>query len=164
MAKRADIPKEEYLKGLDKIVDQIQAEVDKLKQHCTRGLANALVFVGAESQKRAPVEIGDLRGSLEISIDSAVIAKGVPSELSEEEKKRIRKEGGGAPKAGIGLVPIAQPPPKGTVGRISYNTPYACNQHEHVEYNHPMGGQAKYLESVLTEEKDRIVRLIGGED
>lgn len=29
---------------------------------------------------------------------------------------------------------------------ISFNTPYALKQHEEMSYNHPNGGQAKYLE------------------
>ena len=30
--------------------------------------------------------------------------------------------------------------------KISFNTPYALRQHEEMSYNHPKGGQAKYLE------------------
>ncbi len=53
---------------------------------------------------------------------------------------------------------------EGEVGTVSFNTPYAAAQHEHVEYNHPLGGQAKYLESVLVEDKDKILHMIAGED
>jgi len=32
---------------------------------------------------------------------------------------------------------------------IQYNTPYALIQHENLEYNHPNGGKAKYLEDAF---------------
>ena len=34
---------------------------------------------------------------------------------------------------------------------ISFNTPYALKQHEEMSYNHPNGGQAKYLEQPFNE-------------
>lgn len=33
---------------------------------------------------------------------------------------------------------------------VSYNTPYACRQHEEIGWNHPGGGEAKYLENAMT--------------
>jgi hypothetical protein len=43
---------------------------------------------------------------------------------------------------------------------VGFYTPYAAKQHEEVGYRHPKGGQAKYLESVLTEEQPTIKALI----
>lgn len=34
---------------------------------------------------------------------------------------------------------------------VSFNTPYAARQHEELEWNHPVGGQAKYLEQPFKE-------------
>ena len=142
MAKRQNISKEDYLSGLNDIIGKIQSAVDNMESASVQGLADALIFIGTESQTRTPVDTGDLRGSLEITIDDTIIAKGI--------------------KTGTEVERVAQPPENGSVGRISYNTPYAANQHEHVEYDHPKGGQAKYLESVLVEYEDRILSLIGG--
>lgn len=33
---------------------------------------------------------------------------------------------------------------------VSYNTPYAARQHEEISWQHPGGGQAKYLENAIT--------------
>lgn len=33
---------------------------------------------------------------------------------------------------------------------VSYNTPYAARQHEEVGWQHPGGGEAKYLENAMT--------------
>lgn len=142
MARRREISSENYLKGLKDVTENIQDAIDKIKHGSVKGLAKALLFVGTESQQRAPVETGDLRGSLEIDIDSTKIAEG--------------KKGGG-------IRIVGEAPETGTVGTVSYNTPYAANQHEHVEYDHPLGGEAKFLEKVLNSEQDRILRLIADE-
>lgn len=46
------------------------------------------------------------------------------------------------------------------VGTISFNTVYAAAQHEGVTFDHPRGGRAKYLESVLVERAPRYERAI----
>jgi hypothetical protein len=43
---------------------------------------------------------------------------------------------------------------------VGYNTPYALKQHEHLEYKHPKGGQAKYLETPFNQYKDRYAGFI----
>ncbi len=162
MSKRVHISNKDYLKGLKEVTANIQAATDRLEKKSVRGLADALMFVGTESQKRAPVETGDLRGSLEISIDETVLAKGIESDLPEEERKRMRKEGTPGSEVGLGLQKLSDAPEKGSVGKVTYGSVYAANQHEHTEYDHPMGGQAKYLESVLVENSSRILKLIAG--
>lgn len=44
MAKRRNIPKSEYLKGLNEAVDNIQEAVDNLEHGSVVGLANALLI------------------------------------------------------------------------------------------------------------------------
>ncbi len=162
MAKRIDIAREDYLKGLNDVIENLQEEVDRLQTQSVEGLRAALIYVADESQKRAPVEFGDLRGSVLVEIDGTVIAKGKPSGLSDEEEKSRRKEGNVQAESGRGLIIVSDKTPEdGTVGTISYNTPYAANQHEHTEYDHK-NGQAKYLESVLTGDKDKILEIIAG--
>lgn len=138
MAKRRNIPKSEYLKGLNEAVDNIQEAVDNLEHGSVVGLANALLYIATESQQRAPVDTGDLRGSVEVKIDGEQYAHG-------------EKSGG--------VTITSTLPDTATKGEVSYNTKYAANQHEHTEYQHE-NGQAKYLESVLIEQKDRILKLI----
>lgn len=51
-------------------------------------------------------------------------------------------------------------------GTVGFTEVYATRQHEHVEYIHPKGGQAKYLEEPFNENqeryKDMIVQAIMG--
>lgn len=42
---------------------------------------------------------------------------------------------------------------------VSFDTPYAAKQHEELDYNHPRGGQAKYLEQPYLEQLPRYVEL-----
>ena len=119
----------------------LQEEIDKMIVQSTEGLREALIYVAKESQKKAPVEFGDLRGSVLVEMDNTVIAEG--------------NESGG-------LTVTGDIPENAVSGSVSYNTPYAANQHEHTEYDHPLGGQAKYLESVLTSDKDEILEIIAG--
>ena len=41
---------------------------------------------------------------------------------------------------------------------ISFNTPYARRQHEELDYNHPLGGKAKYLEDPFSRNKDKVLK------
>jgi bacteriophage HK97-gp10 putative tail-component len=43
---------------------------------------------------------------------------------------------------------------------VSFNTPYAAYQHEHLKLKHPMGGKAKYLEHPLQELAGRYEALV----
>lgn len=40
---------------------------------------------------------------------------------------------------------------------VDYNLPYAMDQHEGQEYNHPQGGKAKFLEDPFERLKPRII-------
>lgn len=50
--------------------------------------------------------------------------------------------------------------PRGADLYVGFATPYAARQHEEVEYRHPLGGQAKYLESVVLERHARYHRIL----
>jgi len=47
--------------------------------------------------------------------------------------------------------------PSATVG---YSLPYALRQHEELDYNHPKGGQAKFLEQPFLENKQKYIDKI----
>lgn len=157
MAKRQDIPEGEYLKGLRDVVDNIQQAVNKMEHTSVVGLADALLFVAEESQQRAPVETGDLRGSVEVKIDNEDYAY---CEEYRADKANHEKNDESRERKDYVLSVQGTLPETASRGEVSYNTKYAANQHEHTEYDHPLGGQAKYLESVMVEHKQRILQLI----
>lgn len=141
MAERQKISSNDYLKGLNDVIDNIQEAVDSIEHGSSIGLADALLYVAAESQQKAPVDTGDLRGSVLVELEGTEVAKG--------------QHGGGISITG-------SIPDTAISGTVSFNTPYAADQHEHTEYDHPRGGQTKYLESTLVQGKSRILQLIAG--
>ena len=42
------------------------------------------------------------------------------------------------------------------IGEVRFNAKYAARQHEHVEYAHPQGGEAKYLEKAALEKAEQV--------
>ncbi len=46
------------------------------------------------------------------------------------------------------------------VGGVAFPLPYAAAQHEGVDFNHPRGGEAKYLERPLKENADRYSKHV----
>ena len=163
VAKRKNIPESEYLKGLNEAVENIQEAVDNLEHGSVVGLANALLYIATESQQRAPIDTGDLRGSVEVKIDGEDYAycKEYRADKDKRTKDGRKKERKNYELTVEGTLPDDSEVEEigGVFGEVSYNTKYAANQHEHTEYYHE-NGQAKYLESVLIEQKDRILKLI----
>jgi hypothetical protein len=49
------------------------------------------------------------------------------------------------------------------IGSVHFPEPYAATQHEHVEYDHPLGGEAKYLEKEMLEKAEKIRDQLGAE-
>ena len=52
---------------------------------------------------------------------------------------------------------VQEEPLKVTVG---YDLPYAMKQHEELDYSHPKGGKAKYLEDPFNENTDNYIEHI----
>lgn len=141
MGYRIEIPKDEYLRGLDQATEKLQALVDDIISAGAQGLADASLYILGEAVKRAPVDTGNLRGSGYVELDGQRVAKGT--------------EGGSCTLTGA-------VPEDAARAEIGFNAKYAADQHEQVHYTHPRGGQSKYLESVLVEEQSRILTTITG--
>ena len=45
--------------------------------------------------------------------------------------------------------------------RVGYSLPYALVQHENLQFKHPQGGKAKYLEDPFNEQKDNYIAFCG---
>ena len=97
-----------------------------------------------ESQRRAPVREGTLRASGQMFF----LVNG------------RKLDGPGAYNSARALV--AQLARAGTLQTmqvgVEFTEVYAARQHEETEWQHPLGGQAKYLESVIQERGGRYVR------
>jgi len=47
------------------------------------------------------------------------------------------------------------------IGGVHFPEKYAARQHEHIEYQHPLGGEAKFLEKTIIEKADQIRQQMG---
>ena len=141
MGHRTKIAEGQYLHGLDEAAEKLQTLVDAMAGASAQGLSDASLFILGDAAKRAPVDTGNLRGSGYVELDGQQVAKGA--------------EGGGCTLTGAG-------PEDAAHAEIGFNAKYAADQHEQVHLSHPRGGQAKYLESVLVEEQERILATITG--
>ncbi|MEF2919318.1 MAG: hypothetical protein U0O22_02480 [Acutalibacteraceae bacterium] len=143
MGVRIKFNEDEYLNGLKTAEQNLQEEINKLTEKGGKGLLDALFYVGAESQKRAPKDNGDLRGSLQVELGEKLYAQGVND------------------KGNNYVEIVGKIPEQLKEGKVSFNTEYAATQHEQINYHHE-NGQAKYLESVLIESQERILNCIAG--
>lgn len=126
------------------------ASVDDARVRFALGGLEALKVIGedllGESQRRAPVKEGTLRGSGELGF----------------RVNGILCEGAGAFAEAGGLVTsLARAGALRLVEAVvSFNTIYALRQHEELDWEHPLAGQAKYLESVIQERGPRYRSVI----
>lgn len=124
---------EDYARAMKAIQDKLDDMVTNVEKNTNQAVADVALDCLGRSVERAPVETGDLRGSGYASVNGSTIARG---------KEDGSISASGAPPANSGDKIDAE---------IGFTSSYAFVQHEHTEFNHPMGGQAKYLESVIVE-------------
>ncbi|MGF9711718.1 hypothetical protein [Paenibacillus naphthalenovorans] len=126
------------LKGLKEAQKAFQKRVDQLEDYTSKAFTEIILDLTGKSVALAPVDNGDLRGSGKGEINGVVIAEG--------EKNGSIKAKGEAPEA------------EKLEGIVSFNTPYALRQHEELTWNHPQGGQAKYLEQPFVQNQNKYIK------
>ena len=98
-----------------------------------------------EAIDQAPIDTGTLRRSGTVTVgklpDSARIYEA--AEAGNEMKDAF-----------------PEPVGKEKAVYISFNTPYARRQHEELDYEHPRGGKAKYLEDPFNRNKDKVIKYV----
>jgi hypothetical protein len=109
------------LEGLNAVIRNLNKQLDRMGAATKEGLHDVALDLQGKSQRLAPVDTGDLRGSAYTEVE---------------------KEAGGY------------------VAEIGFKQIYSIVQHENLEYEHPRGGQAKYLEQPAKENINRYVRHI----
>ena len=105
----------------DGLVDRVRNALARQNYDNARDLAE-------KASDLAPVEHGDLRGSLEPGGEHGL----------------FNSEAGGL------------------IMTVGSELPYAAVQHEDLTFNHPLGGQAKYLETPLNENRSEYMRRLAG--
>ena len=119
----------------------------RVQQAAVRGMVENTEDLLGRAMRDAPVDEGTLRasGSAAVYANGRAVARrgfrevaGQPEAPEMVERKVVE--------GGLG---------DAVVGEVGFNTPYALVQHERLDFDHPKGGKAKYLEDNLKEQADR---------
>lgn len=116
-----------------------------------RGALEALARVGEDlagkASRLAPVEEGTLRGSFTVVLMvSGQRFEGGAGAIGAAVAAAVRiLRAGGRPRLDV---------------EVAANTIYAAYQHEELGLEHPLGGQAQYLEEPLNQNSGRYSRIV----
>lgn len=105
------------LHGLNEVMSKIASALEGAPELTVDGVRDVVTDIGARAAEKAPVDTGDLRGSMTTSV-----------ELNGDQ----------------------------ITGEVRFTEKYAAVQHERVDFRHPQGGEAKYLEKAALEKADQI--------
>ena len=136
--------------GIEQLTRQLARDGEvwkRVQKAAVDGMVENTEDLLGRSMRDAPVDEGTLRasGSAEVYANGRAVARRGFREVADQPEApemvtRHVQEGG------LG---------DAVVGEVGFNTPYALTQHERLDFNHPKGGKAKYLEDNLTQQADR---------
>ncbi|GFN34656.1 hypothetical protein [Tepidimicrobium xylanilyticum] len=114
-----------------------------IEEKAVEGVIEGLYRVAEESVEECPVDTGELRESMEGTVNEQTVLRGKRDGTIEKIGSKVNAINGE-----IG-------------GIISYDTDYAVYQHENLTLNHPTPGtKAKYLENPLKRNEQIIINII----
>ncbi len=122
---------------------RIKEAVKIAEEAALKALRTGAEAILTEAIDEAPIDTGTLRRSGTVTVgklpDSARIYEAAESgnEMKDAFTEKIGKE---------------------KAVYISFNTPYARRQHEELDYEHPRGGKAKYLETPFNANKKKVIK------
>ena len=148
--------RKQTLSGLSEVLRRLNKEIDDIELHTREGLTEAALVVKADSVRKTPIDLGNLRNSAFILVTDGQVDNASPSfagkdagKASDDHSKVISKV-------------------KGIVGKgkhrfnaiVSYSANYAFWVHEmpaHFNFN---SGTNKFLEKALLKNKNRILKIL----
>lgn len=119
-----------------KLEKQLKKAIQRNPKMTAKVVSDIALDLASRSCRKAPVDTGDLRNNC-----SAVI----------NNTKTFENQ------TATGAMP--QPALK-IIAEVGYSLPYALRQHEDMSYNHPKGGQAKYLEQPFEENEQKYINKL----
>lgn len=131
----------DYTAFLSSMTKKMNTLAELTKTSCVQEIYECLKDVLLESVPLAPVEEGSLRESGHVSVSGVRYITGT---VDGGTKELTSYDPGSV--ASIVDFEIGYTVEDGGTGREGDVNQYAIVQHEHVEFDHPNGGQAKFLE------------------
>jgi hypothetical protein len=136
--------------GIEQLTRQLARDGEvwqRVQKAAVDGMVENTEDLLGRAMRDAPVDEGTLRasGSAEVYANGRAVARRGFREVADQPE---------APEM------VSRPVQEGglgdaVVGEVGFNTPYALTQHERLDFNHPKGGKAKYLEDNLTQQAGR---------
>lgn len=131
------------LEGVDKLNAKLKKIAILSEKETEKTLTVIALDLQGKAQLLAPLDTGDLRGSAFAVVGIKDVSR---KTRADKHTKSVRSS---VPSAGeIEAI-------------IGFTEPYALRQHEDMGLRHPLGGEAKFLETPFKENKDKYVDLIG---
>lgn len=164
------------VKGLDKVLKNLNREIKKIKKNSVKGLLAAGLFIKGESQKQTPVVTSNLRNSAFVTVTGGTLISN-PSFSGKDSGKimarhslvsaqqKILSDSARAPQARIGYSAFYAPyvhenPRAGKTGGVSpRGTVYKPGKGS-TRQMYSTVGNWKFLEKPLMENKKRILEII----
>lgn len=123
------------MKGFENLKKAL-AEAEKRNPKVTAQKVTAIALdLAGRSAQQAPVDTGDLRNNCTAVLNN--------SEIFKEQRVTGNSE-----------------PAEKVEATVGYSLPYALRQHEELNYNHPKGGKAKFLEEPFLEKEQDYINLL----
>lgn len=126
--------------GLEQVLSNLNERIEAIEGASMAGLYEAGLKIQAVSQKRTPVDQGNLKGSAYTRGGGQGVTR-----LEEPDDSTV--------------APMPTGSVKPTTVEIGYTANYALYVHEDMQARHKVG-QAKYLESSLRDNEDEIVDIV----
>lgn len=145
------------IEGLDKVVGKLNKLVALAPGSAAEALRETSLEIFEQSVADTPVDTGQLRESATLMWDTG--ATFTPVDIQKGDRiigtYAVRGDTGDVIATGSkdGSINVenesSAPDTKSPAVIIEYPMPYSAAQHEHIEYAHPKGGKAKYLEDAV---------------
>ena len=123
---------------------RIKEAVNIAEEAGLKALRTGAEAILTEAIDETPIETGTLRRSGTVTVGALPDGAQVyaAADAGSEMKDAFPREEG-----------------KEKVVYISFNTPYALKQHEELDFEHPVGGKAKYLEDPFNRMKKKVIKM-----
>lgn len=150
-----------YLKGLDKVLVNLNREIRKIEERSLKGLIRAAVFIRQDMEKTSPLtplDWGNLRASWYVVTPSSSASQGGDfRRTSGVDISRLSTDHSTAVSEAVSLARSIKSP----VVIMGYSAYYAVFVHEMVdaEFQRP-GAGAKWFEAALNRNHKKILEII----
>jgi hypothetical protein len=168
--------------GLDKVLQNISKEVDKIEKVTTSGLLEAALLVKRDAQRITPVDTSNLKASAYViwgggKSRTKIQADAIDPVFRSQSKKGTRKVDVGAMAAQHAkILNERKKPSSAPFAEVGYTANYAAKVHEDLNSSHVKSGsvslfgkrkkarvqigQAKFLEQAFIHNARKIVSII----